>query len=134
MATIKSYSDLQQSKKLAEILPLESADYTHLGKDEDNVLTRSYFESCSSELGEWIGKDEMSPCWSLAALISVLPKEVEIDGQRYAPCLFPIQDKWLLKLWYNSNHTITSPIAIFSDNLIDACVEMIEKLHKLNLL
>lgn len=26
MATIKSYTDLEQSKKLAEILPLESAD------------------------------------------------------------------------------------------------------------
>ena len=26
METIKSYSDLQQSKKLADILPLESAD------------------------------------------------------------------------------------------------------------
>ena len=26
MATIKSFTDLQQSKKLAEILPIESAD------------------------------------------------------------------------------------------------------------
>lgn len=26
MATIKSYTDLEQSKKLAEILPIESAD------------------------------------------------------------------------------------------------------------
>ena len=29
MTTIKSYTDLQQSKKLAEILPLESADMWH---------------------------------------------------------------------------------------------------------
>ena len=29
MATIKSYTDLSQSKKLAEILPLESADILH---------------------------------------------------------------------------------------------------------
>lgn len=74
------------------------------------------------------------PCWSLSALLSVLPKEIEIDGQHYAPCLFPVQDKWLLKLWYNSNYTITSPISIFSDNPVDACYEMIIKLHKLNLL
>jgi hypothetical protein len=26
MATIKSYTDIEQSKKLAEILPIESAD------------------------------------------------------------------------------------------------------------
>ena len=30
MATIKSYTDIEQSKKLAEILPLESADWTIL--------------------------------------------------------------------------------------------------------
>ena len=29
MATIKSYTDISQSKKLAEILPLESADMTY---------------------------------------------------------------------------------------------------------
>ena len=70
---MKSYTDIDQSKKLAEILPLESADYTRLGKDEDNVLTRSYFESCSSELKEWIDKDEIYPCWSLAALLRLMP-------------------------------------------------------------
>jgi len=120
---MKSYTDLEQSKKLAEILPLESADMLYwMGE----YITHSYMEGQH--------KDEQIPIWSLAALISVLPKEVEIDGQRYAPCLFPIQDKWLLKLWYNSNHTITSPIAIFCDNLIDACVEMIFKLKEKNLL
>lgn len=74
------------------------------------------------------------PAWSLAALLEVLPKEVEIDGQRYAPCLFPSQDKWLLKLWYNTPYTFTTPITIFSDNPIDAYYEMVIKLHKLNLL
>ena len=123
METIKSYTDLEQSRKLAEILPLESADMLYwMGE----YITHSYMEGQH--------KDEQIPIWSLAALISVLPKEVEIDGQRYAPCLFPIQDKWLLKLWYNSNHTITSPIAIFSDNPIDACYEMILKLNELKML
>lgn len=56
MATVKSYTDIEQSKKLAEILPLESANYTRLGKNEDNVLARPYFESCSSELNEWVGQ------------------------------------------------------------------------------
>ena len=76
MATIKSFSDLEQSKVLSKTLPLESADYTRLGKDEDNVLTRSYFESCSSVLKEWIGKDEIYPCWSLAVLLEQLPYEL----------------------------------------------------------
>ena len=38
MATIKSYSDLQQSKKLTEILPFESADYHYIAQGE-----KSYF-------------------------------------------------------------------------------------------
>ena len=35
MATIKAYTDLEQSKKLAEILPLETADMFYVaGKGE----------------------------------------------------------------------------------------------------
>lgn len=130
MATIKSYTDIEQSKKLAEILPLESADMHYWYKGQ--ILGVGH----SKELQEGfeLKRIDYTPCWSLAALLSVLPKEIEIDGQHYAPCLFPVQDKWLLKLWYNSNYTITSPTAIFSDNPVDACVAMIEKLHELKML
>ena len=129
MATIKSYTDLEQSRKLAEILPLESADIRFCFSHTLDGRITGHYPMIGNE--PYLGT---VPCWSLVALLSVLPKEVEIDGQRYAPCLFPIQDKWLLKLWYNSNHTITSPIAIFSDNPVDACVEMILRLNELNLL
>lgn len=118
---MKSYTDIKQSKKLAKILPSESADMYY-----------AYDIPYAIPYKNGIGTEE--PCWSLTGLLSVLPKEIEIDGQHYAPCLFPVQDKWLLKLWYNSNYTITSPISIFSDNPVDACYEMIIKLHKLNLL
>lgn len=118
---IKSYTDISQSKKLAEFLPLESADYTHLGKDESNVLTRTYFESCSSELKGWIGKDEMYPCWSLAALLKVLP---EIRGS-----------KPIMALAYNYiTYPHISGLHTEASNPVDACVAMIEKLHELNLL
>lgn len=36
MATIKSYTDIEQSKKLAEILPTESADMCY-GIDYDTL-------------------------------------------------------------------------------------------------
>jgi len=78
---MKSYTDIEQSKKLAEILPLESADYTRLGKNDDNVLTRPYFESRSSELKGWIGEDNIFPCWSLAALMNLLPSEFTEVGK-----------------------------------------------------
>ena len=118
---MKSYTDIDQSKKLAEILPLESADYTRLGKDEDNVLTRSYFESCSSELKEWIDKDEIHPCWSLTSLLSVLPN---------ACCGIDKGDGKYVASYLVSNECGTYT----SDNPIDACVNMIEYLHELKLL
>lgn len=121
---MKSYTDIEQSKKLAEILPIESADMFYRDSDSNDVKL----------MWEHVAPKVTTPCWSLAALLDVLPKEVEIDGQRYAPCLFPVQSKWLLKLWYNSNYTITSPIGTFSDNPVDACVEMILKLREQKLL
>lgn len=131
MTTIKAYTDLSQSKVLAEILPLESADMRY------HTISHYNPYPCDEivytiDFGRVSDKD--IPCWSLAALLDILPKEIEIDGQHYAPRLFPVKSRWLLKLWYNSNYTITSPIAIFSDNPIDACYEMIIKLHELKML
>ena len=127
---MKSYTDLEQSKILAEFLPIESADM--------------YFEPsagfCTEPSEVKVGDIKYAhprsvPCWSLAALLSVIPKEVEIKGQRYAPCLFPTTDgHWLYKLWYNSNAIIDSPIAVWCDNPLDACVEMIIKLNEQKLL
>ena len=69
---IKSYTDLEQSKKLAKFLPLESADmwYQHTGfsiKDgsEKPIYFPMIIRDCES--------DKDIPCWSLSALISVLP-------------------------------------------------------------
>lgn len=65
MATIKSYTDISQSKKLAEILPVESADMWYHPDLSDYP---DYVERCSIY---------NIPCWSLAALLDVLP---EIKG------------------------------------------------------
>ena len=126
---MKSYTDIEQSKKLTEILSPESADMYY----EPSAGFRT--EPSEAKFGDIEYAHPRSiRCWSLAALLDVLPKEIEIDEQHYAPCLFPIKSKWLLKLWYNSNYTFTSPISIFSDNPVDACVEMVLKLHELKLL
>ena len=71
MATIKSHSDLDQSRKLAEILPLESADMCYTSEDfvdEDtgdvvSIEKVSFGHPSNTEIG----------CWSLAALLGVLP-------------------------------------------------------------
>ena len=125
MATIKSYSDLQQSKKLAEILPLESANYTRLGKDEDNVLTRTYFESCSSELKEWVGENNIFPCWSLTTLLNILPYP-----QLSKDKLGSGKVGWMVSI-YPDNCRYDS---CWHDNPIDACYEMIIRLNELKML
>ena len=127
MATIKSYTDLSQSKVLSEILPLESADmeYMFLKKDGSKVSNVPFVkdgfeepECCYTFI----------PCWSLAALLNVLPDELEDnhfltlekEGKEYCCCY---EDA-------NGN----SFRHCFSDNPIDACVAMIEKLYKLKIL
>lgn len=129
---MKSYTDIEQGKKLAEILPIESADMCY-GID-DATLTYTNLPWLIPYY-KYTPKEFYIPCWSLAALLDIIPKEVKIKGQKYAPCLFPITDSnWLYKLWYNSNEIIESPISVWCDNPVDAGYEMILKLHKLNLL
>ena len=122
MATIKSYTDLQQSKKLAEILPLESADMVYYYNKSNNTPISQYpFIRTFKE------KDTFSylHCWSLAALLSVLslPDLIQdkADGELFWQCSVYNEDGTLLCETYDNNP-------------IDACVAMIERLHELNLL
>jgi len=118
MATIKSYTDLEQSKKLAEILPLESADmyYTPpLIKGHTD-----YIPHLKRKLPIDWGIEQAIPCWSLAALLNVLP---------------PIHHlKPILDLEENSIQYSGIDIYVKADNPVDACYEVILKLHELNLL
>ena len=111
MATIKSYTDLEQSEKLAEILPVESADMCYpLPYEEGDkpLLEQGGFGS--------------TPCWSLAALLGVLPY----------PTLHKTFSGWRCDS-YNKEGTICK-LGEPSDNPVDACYEMIIKLHEQNLL
>ena len=120
MATIKSYTDLAQSKKLAEILPLESADMVIWGKDLDSIVATD---------AQWFMKGlkdrkiNYIPCWSLAALLGVLPLVDFTTPQLIGT------PKTLYRCMYNDDlksHAYDTPV--------DACYEMILKLHELNLL
>ena len=135
MATIKSFTDLQQSKKLAEILPIESADMYY-----QYVLPKSSKIKHNPEIGnpvnalKWYNKgyttsgkepitlDEYCvPCWSLAALLDVLPRIENL--------------KPVLDLEFNYvQYAYDIDLSATGDNPIDACVAMIEKLNELNLL
>ena len=78
MATIKAYTDISQSKKLAEILPLESADMYY----EPSPGFRT--EPSEAKIGDIEYAHPRSiRCWSLAALLGVLPKRIEIVDNVY---------------------------------------------------
>ena len=59
---MKSYTDLEQSKKLAEILPLESADMWFAN---GLIVAKT-----SKEPNDIKG---VFPCWSFAALLRLIP-------------------------------------------------------------
>ena len=119
---IKSYTDLEQSKKLAEILPLESADMGYLWNGtsfcEYPVSNQTIFN-----------RIENIPCWSLASLLDVLP---EIDGSPLNIERVKAEDGY--DGYYYHIEYKDKILIPYSKNPIDACVAMIERLHELNLL
>lgn len=114
MAAIKSYTDLEQSKKMAEFLPLESADMRFCFSHTLGGRITGHYPMIGSEpsLGT-------VPCWSLTALLDVIPSGKAL-----------IHDKGNLGYKCICNNMDTC----FHDSPVDACVEMIEKLHEQNLI
>ena len=119
---MKSYTDLEQSKKLAEILPLESADMRY-----DEYI--SYIDG-TPKVGYKKGVTDGIPCWSLVALLSVLPKCI---GGSVLRMDMSEND---FNLWFDDLSGIVDEILpdITKDNSIDACYEMILKLYEQKLL
>lgn len=118
---MKGYTDLEQSKKLAEFLPIESADmfYDAGNETQPTFRLRSY--------GHIMFNNDVC-AWSFAALLKYLS---EFKPQVYTPVLFSSEGKWILQFVEYGHGNVCE---VSCDNPIDACVAMIEKLHKLNLL
>ncbi len=113
---MKSYTNIEQSKKLAEILPLESADMKILPFNG-----REYRIVPINDISV-IGMEDEIHAWSLAALLSVLP-EPQLTQNSIG--------KWMVRIWDKNNY----PWSVGCHaNPVDACYEMILKLYKLKLL
>lgn len=117
MGTIKSYTTLEQSKILANILPIESADMMH-----DRFIVIPFNDKT------------LTPCWSLAALLDFIPQEI-FDGEYIINITEGIDNRWVITYdnFENRNHSYYG-LSTGADNLVDACVAMIEKLHEQKLL
>lgn len=116
---MKAYTDLSQSKKLAEILPLKSADmyYYTINGNSEWYKTPNILENIDD-----LDMDGNSiPCWSLAALIELLPPVYTLK---------PMIDLEENSIYYSGHNTLYTN----DDTLIDACINMIFKLNEQNLM
>ena len=111
---MKSYTDLNQSKRLAEILPTESADMYW-----EYDFTK---HECTLKIMDEQFDDTCIRAWSLAALFDVLPKIINNET------LFIETSASLWHVGYRNIYTARA------DNPVDACYEMIIKLHEQNIL
>lgn len=115
---MRGYTTIEQSKVLAGILPIESADMCYYYKDDIPQLVP--FSKHNNRF--------YIPCWSLAALLDIMPDRIDDshfltldkEGKEYCCCYEDINGN-------SFKHE-------FADNAIDACYKMIELLHKENLI
>ena len=131
MTTIKSYTDLFQSRKLAEFLPLESADMIWVLANPDLPMIKAIAYEDSEKKSKYY---EVLPAWSLAALLGVIPQEI-FNGEYIINITEGCNNRWILTYdhFENRNHSYYG-LSTGADNLIDCCVEMIIKLKERNLL
>lgn len=137
MTTIKSYTDIEQSKKLAEILPLESADMIYRPIMYIDSMSNSGFLDIPDCYPFNDFKNSIIkplPCWSLAALLNIIPQEI-FDGAYVINITERNNNTWILTYGYreNRNHSYDG-LSSNADYFIDACYEMILKLNELKLL
>ena len=141
MTTIKSFTDIEQSKKLAEILPHESADAFY-----DSAEPEKRQKPIVGSPDEYFDMENWAiPCWSLAALLAALPNEIITDNR--FECHYQIHirkydegdNTTLHQIAYGNNRGLSNSWHDMintgeKENLIDCCVQMILKLHELKLL
>lgn len=110
---MKAYSDIEQSKKLAEMLPLESADMYY----NKNPLENYY--SPIPHIGNYSAMHDQIPCWSVATLLEVIRNNGRYELQMYEGGYYFEANGFMTESYFNP---------------VDACFEMILKLKENDLL
>ena len=129
----RSFTSLEQSKVLAKILPLESADMhyaTWTILDGEFIVSQNQ-GSTIKDLQEDYG-NQIIPCWSLAALLNVLPNSENISTNLskggYIISTIEYTNSWFVD--YEDETNGLNNYVTSADNPVDACVEMIIHLNK----
>ena len=138
---MKTATDLEQSKRLAEILPVESADMHYVRKTHDcdgNVVNGTWscpkYGNPNSEHASYIVQNfssyEKLPCWSLAALIEVVK---EHDDYTLDICFGGYEGEKYVREWcytYEQDIPPYNDILSHAEDAVDAMVDLIVKLQE----
>ena len=131
MSKIKSYPDINQCKKLKEILPLESADMYYFTIIRDYPYSQGKIKTIAKIMDGSFSSNYDIPCWSLVALLNVIPKHIK----DYNVLRIDISDNsfaiWYDEIGYGVNNDLPN---ITMESAVDACYEMIIKLNELKML
>ena len=115
---MKSYTDIEKSKELAEILPIERADMTWVEGEWGEPIVGKIMKSPDEDY-------TFIPCWSLAALLEVIGVECRMEKT-------PLDQSG--EFTYSMVDDHNSIRTYECDNPVDACVEMIYELKDKDLL
>ena len=110
---MKAYTDLKQSKKLAKILSIESADMYYSKHSLEN------YYSPIPLIGKYSKIQDEIPCWSSTALLKVIRNNGRYELQMYEGGYYFEVNGFMTESYFNP---------------VDACFEMILKLLELNFL
>lgn len=122
---MKAYTDVEESRKLAEILPLDSADM-HYSKDFDGSWFVDLAEYTSVKIPKYVRniEEHLLPCWSLTALLEVIREKVGYDlsvwDKGYSIDVYDLESGKVITELYS--------------NPVDAVVETIYKLREKDLI
>ena len=142
---MKIATDIKQSQQLARILPIESADMfygTIAPYDYSDRMYDGGIEDIplpkTAKKSSIIGADEYDgeiPAWSLSALMAALPNKIEHDFKTY---FFKLQTDVYSsgEKYYDLGYQGSGYWLEYEDSteLIDACYNLIIKLHERELL
>ena len=122
---MKICTDVEQSNKLIELgIDVNTADMCyHFIKINKTPLCIRWEKVHDDE------KDNSVPAWSLAALLDVLPDSIYDNTNEFSQLEFTKKS-----VAYIHGTTDGIKLGALKDNLVDACVEMIIRLHELNML
>lgn len=134
MAKIRSYTTIEQSKKLAEILPLESADCYWDYDDLQKYHRINWFEEGFNKESQLMLNENNVCAWSLVALLEEIPEIINFEDDESDYELKIEKENNLYYLSYGNILEYGKLEVEPQEYFVDACVDMIMKLHELKML